>query len=266
MFKKKVSVAVSLIIPILGVSAAGMFLPSCNRFKSTGALILPLSVPGAKYVGMDTCIGCHKKQGREFPGAPHAAFAILDEGVDADGKEIHTGEGCESCHGPGSLHVAGDKSKILKGDWKVCVTCHMDVAAKFQRRYHHPVKEGRMSCTACHDPHTGRRPVFLTEARNKTCFECHPDKRGPWAFNHDAVTEDGCSACHDPHGSNIDKMLNASMPNLCLKCHYEAVNHPKIGRYTHGKSSQTPWYLLRGCNNCHRGIHGSNFSKSLRHE
>lgn len=264
MFKNKVSVAGSLIILVLGVGAAGVLLPSCDRFKSSRALVLPVSVPGAEYVGMDTCIECHKKESREFPGAPHAAFAILDEGVDAEGEEIHTGEGCESCHGPGSLHVAGrgDKSKILKGDAQVCMTCHLDVAEKFRRRYRHPVKSGRMTCTACHDPHSGQRPVFLTQERNKACFECHPDKRGPWAFNHDAVVQDGCSACHDPHGSNIDKMLTTDVANLCLKCHYQALVHPSVGRYSHSGGA----YLRRGCHNCHRGIHGSNFSKSLRHE
>ncbi len=261
MLKNRATVTSSLVI--LLCIAMGVFVASCQNLGPRGVVISPIAIPGAEYVGMDSCKMCHTKEAAQFRGAPHEAFTMR-EARDEQGNDILEGEGCESCHGPGSLHVAGggDKSKIVRGDYRGCVSCHLDVKAKLNMRFRHPIAEGRVSCTDCHDPHNGIRPVFRVEAANNKCFKCHPDKRGPWTFPHEAVTEDGCSTCHDPHGSNLDKMLNATQPNLCLKCHYEAVNHPKIGRFSHSGGK----YVIRGCNNCHRGMHGSNFSRTLRHE
>jgi hypothetical protein len=114
-------------------------------------------VPGvrtvATYVGTDKCLACHKTAAAAWAASAHArAFAtLIDRQADADPKCIgcHTvgfGEpsgyrrefgagrlvdaGCESCHGPGSLHVrerAGDTSvnftfrPLDAGD---CEKCH----------------------------------------------------------------------------------------------------------------------------------------------
>ncbi len=114
-------------------------------------------VPGvrtvATYAGTDKCVACHQSAGAVWAGSAHAhAFATL-VGVkaDADPKCIacHTvgfgdpsgyrrdlgagalvNVGCESCHGPGSLHVRqmqGDKMvnftfrPLDSGD---CQKCH----------------------------------------------------------------------------------------------------------------------------------------------
>lgn len=114
-------------------------------------------VPGvhtaATYVGTSTCITCHKSAGAVWAASAHAhAFAALvTRHADADPKCIgcHTvgfsdpsgyrrqfganklvNVGCESCHGPGSLHVReeeGDHSihftfrPLFAGD---CRKCH----------------------------------------------------------------------------------------------------------------------------------------------
>jgi len=249
----------------LGIGACligAAVLASCTLFQHQDAVMAPVNIPGAEYVGTDTCIVCHTKQSGEFRGSIHSAF-YLPEGVNKQGEEVHKGEGCESCHGPGSLHIAGrgDKTQILKGDWRACVACHLEKAAKLRSRYHHPIAEGRMSCTACHNPHDAKKPVFKVEEENSKCFECHPAKRGPWTYTHAPVTDDGCTACHDPHGTNFNKMLVANVPNLCLRCHYDIAVYPTIaGVGAHGAAN------IRGCENCHQGLHGSNFSKALRHE
>jgi hypothetical protein len=114
-------------------------------------------IPGvqsaATYVGTESCLACHKAAGAIWQKSAHAhAFAMLvDRKADADPKCIscHTvgfgdpsgyrrefgaeklvNVGCESCHGPGSLHVRekqGDTSiaftfrPLEGGD---CMKCH----------------------------------------------------------------------------------------------------------------------------------------------
>jgi predicted CXXCH cytochrome family protein len=241
---------VALFLAIMGIVV------SCAYFVPEEVPLHPPLIEGAEYVGSSFCAGCHEEQAREFRGAPHAAISLRER----DDADVHGGEGCEACHGPGSLHVMsrGDKTKILKGDRETCMRCHMETRMQFRTRFRHPVMEGRMSCSSCHDPHSGMRPVRKAQAINDTCLQCHPNIRGPWTFPHDAIAEEGCVACHHPHGSNIPKMLTSPGSNLCIKCHFQD-DHPRIGNQNHAN------FIPRGaCYNCHKAVHGSNFSPSLR--
>lgn len=257
MSNRKSSV-VSWLVVALG-AVGGLWLASCSTMTRdvTLASIEPATIPGAEYIGSDSCAMCHPGESRGFEGEPHAAF----KATKGDAK---VGEGCEACHGPGSLHVqAQDGSKILKGNYKRCFSCHLDKKHKFNLQYHHPVEEGHVSCTDCHDPHSSQQPVQRAQKINDTCFECHPDIEGPWTFPHQAVEEDGCTVCHDPHGANLDKMLVADSPNLCLRCHFQVHGEGEIGDRDH---SGAPLHAITsGCTNCHQAVHGSNFSVHLRH-
>src|SRR4029079_9645105 len=67
---------------------------SC-RSVSRSVVMLP-DVPGAKYIGSKECEQCHDKIYRDFATADYAR--LIAEGANA------LNAGCESCHGPGSLH------------------------------------------------------------------------------------------------------------------------------------------------------------------
>ena len=231
-----------------------------NAAKAEGKL--PPQIKDAKYVGMETCIQCHDKEHKEFELSAHARSTIKSD----DGTVV---QGCETCHGPGSVHVdaSGGKDNILnpRKNPEACFSCHMDKKMEFRLPFHHPVLEGHMSCTDCHDPHgEDVRPWTTTSMQdvNEVCFKCHQDKRGPFVWDHEAL-RDGCTTCHKVHGSINDKMLVARDANLCLRCHIQT-DFPKIGQRNHG----TNLNLTQGTcfsAGCHTAPHGSNFDPHMRY-
>ena len=183
-----------------------------------------------------------------------------DVSIDLTDEEVEAGhaEGCETCHGPGSLHVEGrgDKSKIIRANNAdaTCFKCHLNVKGQFMLEHHHPVPEGRMFCTDCHDMHgkdvraTGGSMLL---GKNDKCFKCHKEMRGPFVFEHEAMRE-GCPVCHTPHGSINDKLLVAGPTVTCVRCHIED-NHGKVHHHY-------------DCIDCHTRVHGSNnAASSLRY-
>ena len=50
-----------------------------------------------------------------------------------------------------------------------------------QRSGHMPLREGKMDCSSCHDPHgsTNVRMLKVGNWVNETCVSCHTEKRGP---------------------------------------------------------------------------------------
>jgi DmsE family decaheme c-type cytochrome len=83
---------------------------------------------------------------------------------------------------------------------------------------HHPIREGKMSCSDCHDPHGQREGNLNAESLNLTCYKCHADKQGPFAYEHPPVTEN-CNICHEPHGTVTNNLLKQPATFLCLRCH-----------------------------------------------
>ena len=63
------------------------------------------------------------------------------------------------------------------------------------------LREGKMDCADCHDPHGGPGGNNLRTANaNQLCLGCHAQYRGPFAYQHPPVNEN-CMACQHPHGS-----------------------------------------------------------------
>ena len=221
----------------------------------------PAAKPKAEYVGMETCAGCHAKEYKEFMSSTHARIAIPG----ASGAQ-----GCEMCHGPGSLHVEAGGGRGVGGiinpskDPSTCFACHTDKKLEFRLPYHHPVMEGKMSCTSCHSPHGEEvRPWSSTSLKdiNEACYKCHKDQRGPFAWEHEALRE-GCTTCHKVHGSINDKMLLVRDNNLCLRCHTQTA-FPTIGAASHASGRLDQATCFSG--GCHTAIHGSNFDDHLRY-
>ncbi|OGW88856.1 MAG: hypothetical protein A3A73_05735 [Omnitrophica bacterium RIFCSPLOWO2_01_FULL_50_24] len=248
-----------LISMVCGIALLFLSVPNLQAAKKEITEVP--AIEGAEYVGSETCSACHEEQTKEFKLSTHERIAI--PAGDA------TVEGCEMCHGPGSLHVeaGGGRGKHIvnpKKNPEACFACHTDKKIEFQLPYHHPVLEGKMSCSDCHNAHAPEvRPWTATSLKdvNEACFKCHKEQGGPFVWEHEALRE-GCTTCHKVHGSITDKMLIARDSNLCLRCHVQAT-FPIIGRVSHATSRIPVGTCFSAA--CHTAVHGSNFDEHLRY-
>ena len=87
------------------------------------------------------------------------------------------------------------------------------------KQSHHPIKEGKVACADCHNPHGELNDKMLKAGSiNDLCYKCHAEKRGPYMNEHPPV-EENCDNCHNPHGSNHERLLTQRVPSLCEQCH-----------------------------------------------
>jgi DmsE family decaheme c-type cytochrome len=186
------------------------------------------------------CLGCHTKGARLFwQGSAHESRDVA----------------CTNCHK--IMEQVSTKAQLAKEtEIETCGTCHLQQRAQTMRSSHMPVREGKMTCTSCHNPHgTVSQSLLKENGLNETCYTCHAEKRGPVLWTHPPVQEN-CANCHDPHGSNHEKMLKVAKPRLCQQCHMGGPhgNFPRAK----GDTSQLQFVQGRQCVQCHQLIHGSN--------
>ncbi len=126
---------------------------------------------------------------------------------------------CESCHGPGSEHVArgGDKTKIKKDlSNATCSQCHGQGAQLEQMG--HTTHFANMLATNDH--------------YNDSCMSCHsatyifaPKDAKPTVkdFKTGALKNDRigitCVVCHDPHKKANEAQLRKDPQETCVQCH-----------------------------------------------
>ena len=69
------------ILFLVGAAIATLALISCSTLSTTRTVLVPPQVPGAEYVGSETCAECHAEIVRDFKTATHARLKA--EGVNA---------------------------------------------------------------------------------------------------------------------------------------------------------------------------------------
>ena len=247
--------------------------PSAAHYKSTPAAGQKRAAPAVVFKGPgaspvevrnQVCLECHENGLRmNWQGSQHDSNLVA----------------CTNCH---TVHVVKDPILVKSTQPEKCFTCHADRRADAFKFSHHPVEEGKVVCSDCHNPHGSVGPKLLKEVNtNETCYTCHAEKRGPYLWEHEPVRDD-CLNCHNPHGSNEVKLLKTHLPFVCTNCHSDdthkggswnanmlpgsAVTLPAPGNaagvpqnYTGARiSALSPRVLDRGCVNCHSQIHGSN--------
>jgi DmsE family decaheme c-type cytochrome len=185
------------------------------------------------------CLECHHNHQRiEWKGSIHELNRI----------------GCAQCH---KAHVAHDLVLNRRTQPSVCYDCHPAQRAQFFYSSHHPVREGKMACSACHNVHGDDGSELLVKATaRENCTSCHAEKRGPFLWEHAPAAED-CRLCHWPHGSNQPALLTKRPPFLCQECHSQA-GHPSVEYDGDAVNRMSRFLVIKGCLNCHFQVHGSN--------
>jgi DmsE family decaheme c-type cytochrome len=212
----------------------------------------------ATYSGDQSCLGCHDKEQPGYERSPHHWAA--------DPRTPAAKQGCETCHGPGSLHVEDPDHVRVINDFKImkpgeinatCATCH--------NRGEHALWDGSqherrdVSCVNCHSQHKPLSDKSLLKAKTETeiCATCHRDKAAKLDRSGHMPLREGkmaCSTCHNLHGSTNVKLLRKgdSIAEMCASCHADK-RGPFL--FEHAPSRD-------GCVTCH-DPHGSSNERML---
>ncbi|HVB37204.1 MAG TPA: DmsE family decaheme c-type cytochrome [Vicinamibacterales bacterium] len=237
--------------------------------KTAAAAKLIFSFHGTARENASRCLTCHttSESQSNFAHSEHFMHGVSCQ----DCHATHLVEAADAAAGVKTVKVRSVQAQIfsvpsvgVESAWlqdsllkkpqpQLCFTCHADVQAKFSLPTHHPVPEGMMKCTDCHQPHGSMNPARLRNVGFEACVKCHVEKRGPFLFEHAAVQVEGCVACHTPHGSvNHMLLVRRETRFLCIQCHVD----PFAPNTPHGRLG---FQASGDCTRCHVAIHGSNF-------
>jgi DmsE family decaheme c-type cytochrome len=218
----------------------------------------PMKTPGKAKMPADessaTCIACHKSDNKRshWEGSTHQTRDVS----------------CANCH---SVHAAKDKVLSKMTQTETCFACHKQQRAELNRPSRHPILEGKVACSDCHNVHGSVGPKLVKkDSTVETCYQCHAEKRGPFVHNHEPVQED-CGNCHNPHGTVAENLLKMRQPFLCHACHTPHGGQvlqvtgqgipgqaPNNRTATSGGKDGVNITQGRGCLNCHTQVHGGN--------
>jgi DmsE family decaheme c-type cytochrome len=259
--------------------------PVLSILKSKHAVMADARTPFAD----QACVSCHGRSEEHLKKPPEGGTRaepdmVFESGaassvVERNARCLQCHEGGLRMHWKGSAHefrnvactschvVHTGRDPVLGGvtQAEVCFTCHKDQRAQILRPSSHPIRDGQVVCSQCHNPHGSTGPKLLVKGTvNETCYGCHAEKRGPFLWEHAPVRED-CTLCHLPHGSVYASLLKNRGPWLCQQCHL-AQFHPNTAYSGTGLPGTAPaqQLLAKNCLNCHSQVHGSNHPSGAR--
>jgi len=195
------------------------------------------------------CLSCHERGDRLFwAGSPHQTrnIACVDCHSGHESQRTKLSSDARFNTPLGAEHGTKQQQPEL------CLQCHQMRRAQLQRSSHMPYREGKVTCSSCHNPHGSPNPKQLIQPTvTQNCVSCHTERRGPFLWEHPPVMEN-CANCHEPHGTNNPQLLKVRMPRVCDSCHVTS-RHPTTPTLLNSVRD-----FNRGCTNCHSKIHGSN--------
>lgn len=209
----------------------------------------------------DLCLSCHQN------GSPTMAWHSSTHDMN--------GVACTDCHNPhpracvpqvvSVSHTEVRRPKRIPmsvDEPRTCFKCHPKIFGLNGLPSHHPIKEGRMVCSDCHDGHGQLEGNLKADSVNLLCAKCHAEKQGPFVFEH-APASENCAICHEPHGTVTNNLLRQPTTFLCLRCHAghrERVLQvgPRLSTNydIDGNTGIQPGFY-KDCTQCHAQVHGS---------
>lgn len=189
--------------------------------KATGVL-LSSSTPTA---GLSSCTGCHTDVAADWLTTRHAniesnptpttnTFCLRCHDQLGDSQQLATARmvvGCESCHGPGSLHAeAGGVGPIslisnttgsvvlgsaatatVSGQFVMCTACHNLLS----------YDTGTLNLSPMHSSPTPEYELMITDTHYATVPASYSTTTTITGYAMDFSSETVCSNCHNPHGT-----------------------------------------------------------------
>jgi DmsE family decaheme c-type cytochrome len=201
-------------------------------FFTTGAMAQDKPAPKDLVLRGDAaCTRCHD----ENDNVPVLAIGKTKHGTLADGRTPT----CTSCHGASETHINkpvsaaerprpdrtfGKTSKTPpEVQSQACLACHQGGKRTHWQMSMHASRD--VSCSTCHQVHTGHDRVRDKSTQPEVCFTCHKQQRAEIRRPSRHPTLEGkvvCSDCHNPHGSAGEKQLvKDSVNETCYSCHME---------------------------------------------
>jgi len=183
--------SLSWLIPCVGLLLLGLSLAEPGG--EVAAAPLPAQEPDP-FVGNAMCVRCHQDVQEGLVAVPHGS---------GNGPDMAE-QGCQSCHGPGRLHVQNPAdtrhqprvaSLSPEGQGQLCSTCHGDTPP-FDAT--HAVAQ--ISCSGCHTFHR-REGSAAIMSWQPNCLSCHG----------------GSEAFDELHGHDQEAMVSGTVS--CTSCH-----------------------------------------------
>ncbi len=245
------------------------------------------------------CTTCHRPHGRITAVTRQEACLRCHNGAPTmawhSSSHYREGVACTDCHNPHPdtrvptvVQVSHTQVKrsgrmpMCVDEPETCYKCHQKIFGLAAMPSHHPIREGKMVCSSCHDGHGQGLGNLKTDSLNELCYECHAEKEGPFVWEHPPVTED-CAICHEPHGTVANNLLRQPTTFLCLRCHTGHSTHDASYQcmrchFAHGHTYHVAGgprdptipttaasrpALFTDCTQCHTQIHGSDFASGF---
>lgn len=253
---------------LLGINI--LFMGACVQYGTPVMPVVP--IPDATYVGSEGCAVCHEDVFEYFRKTVHYRLRRFEvEGED---------RGCESCHGPGSVHVEerGSVESIISFSQltpaqrsEVCLKCHTRGRLIEWRYDLHAMSD--VGCDECHKSHKTAAKNMLVKNDPDLCYDCHQQMQAKAQFpSHHPVREGKmkCNGCHNTHGAQPYALTDLNVNQLCYKCHtdkqgpyvYEhqpveedcSLCHDPHGAIANNLLKQSEPFLCLRCHRGHRGV------------
>jgi DmsE family decaheme c-type cytochrome len=163
--------------------------------------------------GAESCLSCHS--GEKMRAVSKGAHGNLENPLTPFAQNE-----CESCHGPGSIHVSrahggkgyppltifGYERGAATRDEQVeaCLNCHTDESSGIKVTPFHGTLHDKwiVNCSSCHQAHVEKDPVLERRLQAEVCLACHMNQKtehrkvGKRVPDFDRM---GCAGCHRVH-------------------------------------------------------------------